>query len=113
MAHLAGWKNVQTVNEYSVPSVEQQQETSDIISNIMLPKKPSEEQSTEVCVLSKNKENINSDQSPTAKQMSVTKCSYSNKQMSYPYAFMSGANISGGTFNINIFSGKKSFIRTI
>ena len=30
VAHLAGWENVQTVHKYSVPSLQQKEETSDI-----------------------------------------------------------------------------------
>ncbi|XP_053379635.1 uncharacterized protein LOC123536945 [Mercenaria mercenaria] len=98
VAQLAGWKNVQTVNEYSVPSMNQQEETSDIISNVMLPQ-PSKEVTTTNEVL-----NLSSDQ---VQMNSINnEMNYCNKRSSNPYAFMCGATISGGTFNINIFSVK-------
>ena len=36
IAHLGGWKNIKTINEYSVPSINQQASASAIISNILV-----------------------------------------------------------------------------
>lgn len=108
VAHLAGWKNVQTVNEYSVPSLQQQEQTSDIISTVMMPSVETNEppavlmsECNELC----SKENDD----PVAKS-SYQSMSFSNKLNTQPCAFLCGANISGGTININIFSGKNSQI---
>ena len=38
VAQLGGWKSIQSLNEYSVPSCNQQKQASDILSSIMLPK---------------------------------------------------------------------------
>ena len=38
VAHLGGWKNIQTINEYSVPSIKQQEAASRVISNVLVPK---------------------------------------------------------------------------
>ena len=37
VAHLGGWKSIQTINQYSTPSIEQQADASDILSTVMLP----------------------------------------------------------------------------
>ena len=37
VVHLGGWKTIQTINQYSTPSVKQQEDASNIISNILVP----------------------------------------------------------------------------
>ena len=37
VAHLGGWKNIQKFKEYSAPTVKQQEDASNIISNALVP----------------------------------------------------------------------------
>lgn len=50
-------KNIQDVNEYSVPSIDQQKETSNIISDIMLPEKNSSAKPYTVTTPTEDEEN--------------------------------------------------------
>lgn len=113
VAHLGGWKSIQTINQYSTPSLEQQAHASDIISDIMLPST-----STENDVHQNSSENpapnVLSEVSPNVNTTNILDASKSvssnvSKQQSNPFAVLCGAHITGGTFNINIVSGKRQF----
>ncbi|KAL4216904.1 hypothetical protein ACF0H5_023364 [Mactra antiquata] len=115
VAHLGGWKSVQTINQYSTPSLEQQAQASDIISDIMLPsgstenyvqQNPSTSVKPAANVLSEISPNVN-----TSNMLDASKSISSNvsKQQSNPFAVLCGEHITGGTFNINIVSGKRKF----
>lgn len=108
VAHLGGWKSIQTINAYATPSMEQQAHASDIISSVMLP-----EESTALAVPTScdpppecNADSVNIYSNHTS---SKSVSSSLSKQTSNPFAVLCGANISGGTFNINIVAGKRKF----
>ena len=98
VAHLGGWKNIQTINEYSAPSVKQQEEASNLLSNVLVP-----------CHQSNHAQEV--ERPPTDQNYhcrSQTQTATCNKQSAEnPLSFFSGASISGGNITINIMSSKK------
>ena len=96
ISQLADWKNIQTVNEYAVSSIEQQADTSDIIYEVLLP--------------NTNDNNISK---PVTEQGQVSLITNeSNKENCVsnrlnPWAILCCANVHGGNININIYSGKR------
>ena len=97
VAHLGGWKNIQTINEYSAPSVKQQEDASNIISNVLVPCDASTR------VSDSGHPPLESNNYPTAIQRSHTQTVTCNKQSAEnPLSFFSGANIPGGNITVNV-----------
>ncbi|XP_063405901.1 zinc finger MYM-type protein 2-like [Mytilus trossulus] len=105
VAQLGGWKGISTLTHYSVPSIEQQQQASHTISKVMLPNSDLQttSDSEEPCELSNSNtlvhNNLNANVSNTNNQTA-------NKHDN-PMAMFAGATITGGVFNINIYSGER------
>lgn len=122
IAALAGWKNIATVNEYSAPSVQQQAECSDIIAGLcnaenqvsvatMQSIENTVEQQTECSDIIAGFGNAEKPVSlatmqHTENNMNINDCRYRTN----PFAVMCGATVTGGTVNINIYSGKRKWM---
>ena len=104
VVHSGGWKNIQTINEYSVPSVIQQEDASNIISNILVPTDQSAMSNYDHA--QREMETI-----PESNNYSIKK-SQSHLQQTpaaeNPMTFFAGASISDGNITINLISSKKS-----
>ena len=104
IAQLGGWKNVQSINEYAVPSIEQQEKSSNILSNILLPDN-SENMSSEVMLPEPEKHVESNSLIHNAKRSSSYETS--NYESQLPFCLFRGATISGGTININVMPSQK------
>ena len=104
VAHLGGWKNIKTINEYSVSSVKQQEDASNIISNILVPCDASNMGDSDLRELETTSESNN-----YAIQRSHTQTMTCNKLQSdeNPVTFFSGTSISGGNATINVMPSRK------
>ncbi|XP_060590360.1 uncharacterized protein LOC132745448 isoform X1 [Ruditapes philippinarum] len=118
IAHLGGWKNLQTLNVFSTPTLEQQAQASDILSDHMRPSSRNDfvtqchVQTIEhknTSVLADIKPIMNTNYTCNTLDASRSVSSNVSKQHSNPFAVLCGAYISGGTFNINFVSGKRKF----
>lgn len=120
IAHLGGWKSLQTINAYSTPTLEQQAQASDILSDHMRPSSTNAVVPRSQChvqTIEHENSSVLADITPvmnTSNTCNTLDASHSvssnvSKQHSNPFAVLCGANISGGTFNINIVSGKRKF----
>lgn len=115
IAHLGGWKNIQTINEYSVPSVKQQEDASNIISNILVPCDTSNLVQCESNELETPNAFQCSEQETTTTdlnynytvQRSQTMTCNKLKSAENPLSFFSGASISGGNITINLIPSRK------
>jgi len=115
VAHLGGWKSIQTINQYSTPSIEQKADASDILSTVMLPTSKRRNQLEIQAYNTDNQDIVLTDITPAVQYTNITLTSSKSvsskvsKQNSNPFVVLCGANIFGGTFNINIVSGKRKF----
>ncbi|XP_069109889.1 uncharacterized protein KIAA1958-like [Argopecten irradians] len=102
VAHLGGWKNVQSVNEYSVPSVEQQEQSSSILSTVMLPD-CNKLVSDKACILPSVSTHTGTVTTAASSSSSKSCSTLANcEQSCLPFTLFSGAHISGGSITINI-----------
>jgi hypothetical protein len=105
VAHLGGWKSLQTINNYSIPSLHQQAKASDIISDLMSLSSFVVVPVSESCIQASRLEKLLNNNLDASNNVS----SNVSKQHSNPFAVLGGATISGGTFHINIVSGNRKF----
>lgn len=108
VAHLGGWKNIQTINEYSAPSVKQQEAASGIISNVLVPKDVNTISSVDTIDVNNVAEENHTDITFFEhKSVSATKTCNRVQTSDNPLSILSGATISGGNITINIIPSKK------
>ncbi|CAG2238508.1 unnamed protein product [Mytilus edulis] len=118
VAQLGGWKNIGSLNHYSVPSVKQQEEASHTISSVMIPESPENmyhdssdiadgqigkivHQPCSIVPIVVSGSSVAQMTNLSSNQMQSH--SKSEKQDN-PLSLFCGAVISGGTININIVS---------
>ena len=130
VAQLGGWKSVSTLNHYNTPSIKQQNVASEIIAQTAIPDldentNNTNEHSSDIeyadvtCNTVVRDENFNITDEitvekycPPASQLHSVNSSMlavKNRQESNPFNILCGASVTGGTVNINIFSGKRKF----
>ena len=90
-AQLGGWKNVQSINDYSVPSIKTQESVSNTLATL------SKSRKSPISIVSGEKENTEA-----ISQTSATR-THSSLTSLFP-----AANISGGKITININPANKS-----
>ena len=118
IAHLGGWKNIQTINEYSVPSIKQQEAASKVISNVLVPKDMNatpQNDSVEIenDIISESSVSLPENSSDTvlferkSRCISETKTCQQKAHMSdNPLSILSGATITGNV-TVNVMPSRK------
>ena len=97
-------ENIQTINEFSAPSVKQQEDASNITPNLLVPCDMSNMGDSDLRELETTSESNN-----YTIQRSYTQTMTCNKLQSAenPVSFFSGASISGGNITINVMPSRK------
>ena len=129
MAQLGGWKSVSTLTHYNTPSIKQQNMASNIIAQTAIPDLNEDtnsinehssniENADVTCNTAVRDENFNITDDITVERYCTPSQLHSvnsntlavkNRQETNPFNILCGASVTGGTVNINIFSGKRKF----
>ncbi|VDI46949.1 Hypothetical predicted protein [Mytilus galloprovincialis] len=126
VAQLGGWKNIGSLNHYSVPSVKQQEEASHTISSVMIPESPenmyhdssdiADGQIGEIvhqpCSIVPIVESGSSVAQMTNLSSNQMQSHSESEKQDNPLSLFFGAVISGGTININIVSSSNKKRKT-
>ncbi|CAC5369872.1 unnamed protein product [Mytilus coruscus] len=122
VAQLSGWKNIGSLNHYSVPSVKRQEEASHTISSIMKPESSEYHDSSDISdgqideIVNVNQPcsivPIVGSSSCVAQISNLSSNHMQSKIQDNPLLLFCGAVISGGTININIVSGSNEKKKT-
>ena len=107
VAHLGGWKNIQTINEYSVPSIKQQEAASNVISNVLIPKDMNTVQNDTAETLVSSPEMVTCRFEHKSRSISKTNtCKQASHTSDNPLSILTGATITGNV-TVNIMPSKK------
>ncbi|VDI49717.1 Hypothetical predicted protein [Mytilus galloprovincialis] len=129
VAQLGGWKSVSTLTHYNTPSIKQQIMASNIIAQTAIPDLNEDtnsinehssniENADVTCNTAVRDENFNINDDITVERYCTPSQLHSvnsntlavkNRQETNPFNILCGASVTGGTVNINIFSGKRKF----
>ncbi|CAG2197469.1 unnamed protein product [Mytilus edulis] len=129
VAQLGGWKSVSTLTHYNTPSIKQQNMASNIIAQTAIPDLNEDtnsinehssniENADVTCNTAVRDENFNITDDITVERYCTPSQLHSvnsntlavkNRQETNPFNILCGASVTGGTVNINIFSGKRKF----
>lgn len=101
IAQLSGHKNIQSLSNYAVASLDQQREMCQILQNVSSVDKCSASSCTSTCT------NV-SDSVCSSHQACTISRSFTSKTCPANHAFFAGATIQGGTFTINVQNVKDS-----
>ena len=106
IAQLGGWKNLQSINHYSVPSMKTQKTASKALSSIYYHDGPVDD----------GKENCPMTTSLQSRKLTQYDCQSTTactSALSTPLALFPGANISGGVINVNVSTASESSRATL
>ncbi|XP_071177505.1 uncharacterized protein KIAA1958-like [Mytilus edulis] len=129
VAQFGGWKSVSTLTHYNTPSIKQQNMASNIIAQTAIPDLNEDtnsinehssniENADVTCDTVVRDENFNITDDITVERyvtpsqlhsVNSNMLAVKNRQETNPFNILCGASVTGGTVNINIFSGKRKF----